>query len=78
MPAWPDPSLTKVEINDLKKVHHRCHPRRKRRCRLMTAGIEKYLTYLKAKDYSPSTLIQRSHLERFSSYMKRKTLASKR
>lgn len=41
----------------------------------MTAGIEKYLTYLKAKDYSPGTLAwQRSHLERFSSYVAKKNL----
>ena len=42
----------------------------------MTAGIEKYLTYLKAKDYSPGTLAwQRSHLERFCLYMAKKKLS---
>ena len=42
----------------------------------MTAGIEKYLTYLKAKDYSPGTLAwQRSHLERIKRFMTKRNLS---
>src|SRR5690554_1024942 len=44
----------------------------------MTDGIEKYLTYLKAKNYSPGTLSwQRSHLERFKNHMTKRGLGLK-